>query len=340
MGVGLPETSKVVRRAVRVEDVAREAGVSPITVSRALSNPEKVRAETRQKVEEAVARTGYVVNRFASTLRSGRSTLIPVFVPSLENPHVARAVQGCIDALDGSRYHVLMAQTGASEQMQATMLAEVLPFRPAALVFNGMIHSEKMREQLRAMAIPVMEMWELMADPIDMMVGLCNRESGSLLGKHFRQRRFTKVAYVGRTTDGGAVRMTGFAEAFGRNFDHVLQLADERSFNDGMLGFAAVMKALPDCDAILFGSDVLAVGAMLQARKMHIPVPGQVAIAGYGDLEFAPHISPSLTTVHVSAYDMGRLAGTMLRKKLGGEAIPETKVVTPVRLECRDSTRR
>lgn len=328
------------RRAVRVEDVAREAGVSPITVSRALSNPEKVRVETRQRVEEAVARTGYVVNRFASTLRSGRSTLIPVFVPSLENPHVARAVQGCIDALDGSRYHVLMAQTGASEQMQATMLAEVLPFRPAALVFNGMVHSDKMREQLRAMAIPVMEMWELMADPIDMMVGLCNRETGMLLGKHFRQRRFGKVAYVGRTTEGSAVRMVGFVEAFGRGFDHVLPLEGERSFNDGMLGFAAVLKALPDCDAILFGSDVLAVGAMLQARKMHIPVPGQVAIAGYGDLEFAPHISPSLTSVHVSAYDMGKLAGTMLRKRLNGEAVAEAKVVSPVRLECRDSTRR
>jgi LacI family gluconate utilization system Gnt-I transcriptional repressor len=101
-------------RTVRVEDVAREAGVSPITVSRALSAPHKVKSDTRQRVMEAVARTGYVVNTIASTLRSGRSPIVTVFVASLENPHFASAVQGALDAFEGSRFHLMFAQTGYS----------------------------------------------------------------------------------------------------------------------------------------------------------------------------------------------------------------------------------
>ena len=130
--MALGDRGRMKRRAARVEDVAREAGVSPITVSRALSHPEKVKDETRQRVNDAVARTGYVINRFASSLRSGHSTIISAFVSNLSNPHFANAIQGCADALDGSRYHLLMAQTGYSDKLQRQVVEEVLPFRPAA----------------------------------------------------------------------------------------------------------------------------------------------------------------------------------------------------------------
>src|SRR5690606_27569977 len=97
---------------VRVEDVAREAGVSPITVSRALNTPSLVREETRERVNQAVARTGYVVNSIASTLRSGRSKIITVFVASLQNPHLSAEAQGIIDAFEGTLYRLMFSQTG------------------------------------------------------------------------------------------------------------------------------------------------------------------------------------------------------------------------------------
>lgn len=334
------QKTRLARRTVRVEDVAREAGVSPITVSRALSSPEKVKAETRLKVEAAVARTGYVLNRFASTLRSGHSTLIPVFVPSLRNPQIARAVQGCMDALEGSRYHLMMAPTGESEDLQADVLAEVLPFRPAALVFNGMVNAEPLRTQLQALDIPVLEMWEVADQPLDMMVGLCNREAGQLLGRHFREQGFQSVAYAGRTTLGNSARIAGFVESFGRNFDYILPLDGERELSEGMPAFTKVMSELPKCDAILFGTDLLAVGGMLQARKDCVSIPGDVAVAGYGDLEFSPHLSPSLTSIHIPAYEMGRQAGEMLLKRLTGQPLETRTVVAKLRLEARSSTRR
>jgi LacI family gluconate utilization system Gnt-I transcriptional repressor len=326
------------RRMVRVEDVAREAGVSPITVSRTLSNPEKVREETRLRVQAAVAKTGYVLNRFASSLRSGRSTIISMFVSNLSNPHFANAIQGCADALEGSRYHLLMAQTGYSEQMQADMLEEVLPFRPAAIMFTGLVHSDGMRDQLRLMDVPVMEMWDHRPDPIDMLVGFSNAEGGRLLGRHFAERGYKRVAFAGRTEDRGQQRLSGFADGLGRMPDLALPIEGVSTFNDGMAALSTILERLPDCDAILFGSDILAVGALLQARKLGIDIPGRLAIAGYGNLEFSQHVTPSITTVHVSGYEMGFAAGQMLLKRLMHEQVDEPVVITPIHLEVREST--
>jgi LacI family gluconate utilization system Gnt-I transcriptional repressor len=325
-------------RMVRVEDVAREAGVSPITVSRTLSNPEKVREETRKKVEAAVAKTGYVLNRFASSLRSGRSTIISMFVSNLANPHFANAIQGCVDAFEGSRYHLLLAQTGYADVAQPDMLEEVLPFRPAAMIFAGPVESESVRAQLRAMDMPVMELWDYMPDPVDMLVGFSGAEGGRLLGQHFRERGYRKVAYVGRTTGRSRGSLDGFTEALGRNVDFVLALEGRLTIGDGMTALETIIAQLPDVDAIQFAGDVLAVGALLQARKMGIDVPGRVAIAGYGDLEFSPHVTPSLTTIHVSSYQMGLAAGQMLLRRLNKEEIGERVVKTPIHIELRDST--
>jgi LacI family transcriptional regulator, gluconate utilization system Gnt-I transcriptional repressor len=326
------------RQMVRVEDVARVAGVSPITVSRALSNPSKVKEETRQRVKAAVAQTGYVVNSFASSLRSGHSTIISAFVSNLQNPHFATALQGCADALEGSRYHLLMAQTGYSDTLQRQMLEQVMPFRPAAALFTGLVQSEETRETLRRFQGPVMEMWDYRPDPVDMLVGFSNAGGGRLMGAHFRERGFNKVAYAGRTVDRGAQRLAGFIEGYGRPPALVLPLEGSRTVLDGMQALETIRRDLPGCDAIFFATDLLALGAILKARQLGLSVPEDMAIAGYGDLETSKHLATPLTSVHVSSYDMGHAAGAMLLRRLRNEAIEERIVLSPIRLEVREST--
>jgi LacI family gluconate utilization system Gnt-I transcriptional repressor len=325
-------------RTVRVEDVAREAGVSPITVSRALSHPEKVRAETRQRVADAVQKTGYVLNRFASSLRSGRSTIISAFVSNLGNPHFANALQGCADALEGSRYHLLMAQTGYSDKLESEVVDEMLPFRPAAAMFTGIVQSPRTRAKLTGLGIPVMEMWDYRPDPIDMLVGFSNAEGGRLVGAHFAERGFRRVAYAGRTLDRGAQRLAGFVEGFGQRPKYVLPLEGSRTFDDGMAALETVLAALPECDAIFFGTDLLAVGACYRARQLGIGIPQRVAICGYGDLDHARQLATPLTTVHVNSYDMGNLAGCMLLSRLNEAPVETPIVLSPVRLVAREST--
>jgi LacI family gluconate utilization system Gnt-I transcriptional repressor len=323
---------------VRVEDVARVAGVSPITVSRALSNPSKVKEETRLRVAAAVAETGYVVNSFASSLRSGRSSIVSVFVSNLQNPHFATALQGCADALEGSSFHLLMAQTGYSDTLQHEMIQQVLPFRPAAAMFTGIVQSEETRATLRQLGIPVMEMWDYRSDPVDMLVGFSNAEGGRLMGAHFRERGYRRVAYVGRTQDRGAQRLGGFREALGAAPALVLPVEGSRTISDGMQALETVLRDLPQCDAIFFATDILAVGAMLKARQLGIDIPGRLAIAGYGDLELSRQLATPLTSIQVSSYQMGHTAGAMLLQRLRHEAIEQRIVLSPIRLAVRQST--
>lgn len=324
--------------------MARVAGVSPITVSRTLSYPDKVKEETRIRVLEAVAQTGYVVNRFASSLRSGHSNIITVFVSSLLNPHFATSVQGIVDAVEGSPYHLMFAQTGYSEMLEIDVVESVLPFRPAGVVFTGVVRADQTRVALQKLGIPVMEMWGNRPDPIDMLVGSSSYDAGRLMGEHFGERGFRHVAYCGHTINRTAERIEGFRNGLakhGLTLELIHPKEGTRTVTDGMDALDEILAALPGCDAIFFGTDVLASGAIIRALdRGDIAIPDQVAIAGYGDLDFTRHIRPTLTTLHVSSYEMGFEAGRMLLKRLTGESIANPVILQPVHLEVRDSTAR
>jgi LacI family gluconate utilization system Gnt-I transcriptional repressor len=325
---------------VRLEDVAREAGVSPITVSRALSTPNKVRRETRERVAEAVAQTGYVVNSIASTLRSGRSNIVTVFVANLQNPHFAAEVQGIIDAFRGSRYKLMFAQTGWAGELTAEIIEQLLPFRPAGMVLAGVGGDRATRKALINLDIPIVEMGEP-ANTVDMLVQISSFEAGRLMGEHFCQHGFTRIAFCGHIIGHGATRLAGFQSALAK-FELtpalVLSIEGTQSVADGVASVAAVLAQLPDCDAIFYGSDLLAMGALIEARRRHIDVPGQLAISGYGDLDFAEHLDPPLTTIRISDHEIGRVAGEMLLKRLEHVAMDQSVIHLPVTLAVRQSS--
>lgn len=317
------------------------AGVSPITVSRALSYPEKVREETRRRVAQAVEQTGYVVNSFASSLRSGRSSIVTVFVSNLVNPHFATSMQGLVDAFEGSRFHLMFAQTGYSELLEINVINSVLPFRPAGVVFTGVVRSENSRETLQRLGMPVVEMWGYRPDPIDLLVGFSNLEAGRLMGRHFGEQGYRRIAYCGHATERGAERIEGFRQGLaehGRELDLVHPMEGTRTIADGMDALDAILEQRPDCDAIFFGTDLLGCGALLRALDRGLSVPDQIAIAGFGGLDFSQHMRPPLTTVQISSYEMGFDAGKQLLKRLNGEPVSLPVQVHPIALERRGST--
>lgn len=343
LGVGLNDYGKQrgARRSVRVEDVAREAGVSPITVSRALSSPNKVKPETRARVLVAVEKTGYVVNSIASSLRSGRSSTVAVFVASLRNPHFAAAMQGALDAFEGSRYRLLFSQVGYIDGLGADITETLRPFGPAAVMFTGIPMRPEAREALRHTGVPIMELWNGADDPIDMVAGASIKAGAALMGEHLVQQGYRHIAYAGQTKVPGGIGLTGFREGIegaGGTLGFILPVEGTGNLSAGIASLQRLLADYPQCDAVYFGSDLLAVGAQIAARGMGIDLPGRLAMAGYGDLEFAKHLTPSLTTVEVSDYETGRLAGLALRNRLEGGAPAGPIIQVPMRLIVRDST--
>lgn len=324
-----------------MEDVAREAGVSPITVSRTLSAPHKVRPETRQRVMAAVEKTGYVVNSIASSLRSGRSSTVTVFVASLLNPHFAAAMQGALEAFEGSRYRLMFTQVGYIDGLRADVTETIRPYAPAAVMFTGIPMFPEAREALRRLGVPVVELWTGADDPIDMTAGASIEGGAALMGQHFVQQGYTHIAYAGQTKAPGGIGLKGFrrgVESAGGTLGHTLPIEGTGNLSAGIAALVRLLEDYPQCDAVYFGSDLLAVGAQIAANEIGLDLPGRLAMGGYGDLEFAKHLSPSLTTVEVSDYQTGRLAGVALRERLEGGEGWKRIIQVPMRLIVRDST--
>lgn len=328
-------------RAVRVEDVAREVGVSPITVSRALSAPQKLAPATLERVMAAVKKTGYVVNPIASSLRSGRSPTVAVFVASLLNPHFAAAMQGALDAFEGSRYRLMFTQIGYTDGLTAEIVETIRPFSPAAVMFTGIPIRPEAREVLGRMGVPIMELWSGADDPIDMIAGASIEAGAAMMGRHLVEQGYRNIVYAGQTKIPGGIGLAGFTRGIreaGGKLGFTLPIEGTGNLSAGIAALGRVLKEYPAVDAIYFGSDLLAVGAQIAARESGIELPKRLAMGGYGDLEFAKHLTPALTTVEVSDYQTGRLAGVALRDRLEGGTNWGPVIQVPMRLIVRDST--
>jgi len=157
--------------AVTLHDVAKLAGVAPITASRALNTPDQVSAEALKKVTDAVARTGYVRNRLAGGLASARSRLVAAVVPTISGPVFLRTVQALTEALAERGYQLMLGQSGYDNSREDALLEAIIGRRPDGIVLTGIMHTPEGRKRLLAAAIPVVETWDLTPTPFDMLVG-------------------------------------------------------------------------------------------------------------------------------------------------------------------------
>ena len=177
-------------------DVARVAGVSPITVSRALNRPEIVSEAAREKVLAAVQATGYVPNLLAGGLASNRSRLVALFVPTIVHSIFAETVQALMARLSQAGYQTLLGLTGYSAEQEEQLLAAVLGRKPDGIVLTGTLHTAASRQRLAQAGIPVVESWDLGEDPLDMQVGFSHEAVGRAQAEHLHARGYRRFAVV------------------------------------------------------------------------------------------------------------------------------------------------
>ncbi len=310
-------------RPPRIEAVARLAGVSPITVSRALRQPEKLTEETRRKVLEAVARTGYESNPHARALRSGRSTLVAAFISNILSQPFGLAIQGLAAELEPEGYELMIGQTSYSYAKEVAMIRSLRSLRPAAVMFTGVIELEDNRQALRELSIPIVETWAYPRDPIDMLVGFSNVDAGAMAAEHLAARGYRRLGFIGRAGGRGALRLQGFraaAERLGVAIAREVTVPEVIGIADGRAALRRLVEDGEQVEAVFCANDLLATGALIEARARGLSIPGDLAILGFGDNDAAAEIAPGLTTISIDAYSIGRRAGALLRERLGGVA--------------------
>ncbi len=336
--------SKRTRRgsgAITLRDVAKLAGVAPITASRAVNTPGQVSPEVLKKVLDAVQRTGYVPNRMAGGLASSRSRLIAAIVPSTVMSVFMETIEALNSNLFDAGYQLMLGQSGYSAAREEKLLDAVIGRRPDGIFLTGVMHSGKGRTRLLASGIPVVETWDLTRTPIDMLIGFSHLDIGHEVAKFLLGKGRRRLAVIRAEDERAGRRATAFAETVARGGQRdvlVVNVGDSRSLKSGREAMVRVLAQAPDTDAIFCSSDLLALGVMTEARARRISIPEQVALVGFGDVPFLADMVPALSTVRINGAAIGQQAARFLIERAEGRPVSPHIVDVGFSIVERDTT--
>ena len=336
-----PRRSRRSSGAITLRDVAKLAGVAPITASRVMNTPDQVSPEVRQRVLDAVQRTGYVPNRMAGGLASARSRLIAAVVPSTVMSVFMETIEALNSTLFDAGYQLMLGQSGYSADREELLLEAIIGRRPDGIFLTGIMGAGKGRTRLVASGIPVVETWDLTPTPIDMLVGFSHLDIGRAVAQFFVAKGRKRLALVTAEDERAARRAAAFAEAAeqaGLRPVHVVNVGAQRSLRSGRDALARLVHECPEADAVFCSSDLLAVGVATEARARQIAVPGQLAIMGFGDVPFVADMLPALSTVQINGAHIGRLAAQYLMDRAEGREVDPAVVQVDFSIVERDTT--
>lgn len=316
---------------IRLTEVAKLAGVSPITASRFFRDPEAVSIGKRVRVESAAKELGYVPNLAARALASQRTEVIGVLIPSFTNNVFSDVLRGIYDAFEGSRYSIQLANTRYSILQEERLLRLFLAQKPAGMIVTGIDQTPQSRSILESVDCPIVQIMEIGPDPIDMMIGFSHADACHAGISHLLEQGCRRIGFLGARMDPRVQRrLAGYQAAM-----KAAALLDPRlivttpvptSVTLGGTLFADLLARAPDTEAVLCANDDIALGALFECQRRHIAVPQQMAIVGFNDLEFMASSVPTLTSVRTNRYEMGRNAATMVIETLEGRP-PEQRIV-------------
>jgi LacI family gluconate utilization system Gnt-I transcriptional repressor len=328
---------------ITLADVARAAGVSPITVSRALRGERAVDPELAEKARAAAQRLGYVPDPAARALASRRSTHVAVLIPMLTNMLFVEMLEALQQVLRGAGYQTLIGVTHYDPEEEEQLLREQLAHRPAGLIITGLDRNEATRALIAECGLPCVHLMEVSPTPDVHSVGLSQFDAAMTMTRHLLGRGYRRIAFAAAQLDPRTLqRLEGWRREMSSAgcHDMALECLDPAP-SSLVLGGAMLEKILeqdPSVDAIFFCNDDLAQGALLAAQRHGIAVPDRVAVAGFNDLVGSDLMVPPLTTVRTPRREIGDAGARMLLQLLGSERPAQPSLDLGFTLMVRGST--
>ncbi|HEY4249717.1 MAG TPA: LacI family DNA-binding transcriptional regulator [Roseomonas sp.] len=313
--------------ALRMEDVARLAGVSVMTVSRALRAPATVAQPTLARVRAALQETGYLPNLVASGLASSRTQVVAAIIPLISQPF-APTLQGMTDVLRGAAYQLVLGVSHYDPRQEEALVRAFLSRRVDGIALFAGGHTAATAAMLRQAGVPLVEMWadpatEVLVDAVSVPQRLGARDAV----RHLVARGRRRIGFIGGSTlhnirQQSRLRgyLDGLAEAGLPEDVAAREETDGFLMEAGAAALARLLERRPGLDAVCVSSDILAAGVVFEAHRRGLAVPRDLAVTGFDDAEIARAMFPSLTTVDMKAEAMGRQAAAMLldRARQGG----------------------
>lgn len=333
------------RRTATIQDVARVAGVSTATVSRALSTPGVVAETTRKAVFAAVRETGYTVNQAARNLRQRRTGSVVALVPNIANPFFSRILSGVAATLSPAGYSLLIADTQSGPEAEARLMGYLDDRRADGLIlFDGSVPRAHLARGQSARPLPPLVFACEWIGGLDVPgVRIDNAEGARLAVAHLAGLGHTRIGHLAGPPGNvlSISRAAGFAEALKA---HGMEKREEWAFDGDFTldsGAFAAQRWLELGDrptAVFCASDEMACGFVGALQRHGVRVPEDVSVVGFDNIEIAGHVSPPLTTVRQPRTELGERAAAQLMSLMAGKTLEAREVVLPVELVEREST--
>lgn len=337
----VPKRTPLPRSSAR--DVARLAGVSTATVSRALNLPSQVDPATLERVRAAVAKLRYVPSGAARALRSRRSRMIGAVVPSFDYALYARTTSALQRTLDERGYALVLATHYYDLPTEVRVTEQLVQHGVDAFMFVGLDHDPALFDLLERYARPYVLTWGVDESRQHPSIGFDNQAATFELTRwliELGHRHFGLISSPTPGNDRSRMRGAGVRSALA---GHGLALSEQNVFygpialTSGQEGMRALLQNSPVPTAVIATNDVFAVGAMITCRELGVRIPGDVSITGVDSTDLGATQTPALTSIETPIIEIGSAAGEQLIARLEGRPV-ELQQKLPFTLMRRGST--
>jgi len=327
---------------VTLLDVAREAGVSPSTVSRILNGTATVSAVKRKAVEDAIKKMGFEPNPLAQSLKSGRSMTVGIVVQDISSPFFSEILHGVDDGLNSTGYASVIVSGHWNASEEAARIKLLLARKVDGLILlSGRIEDKAVLQF--ATQRPIVATGRSLKSSTAIGFKLDNQNGAYQAVRHLIELGHRRVAFVtgpSNNTDANE-RLTGYKQALeSADIPFEPGLVVEGDFHEasGLMAVNRLFDTQQQFSAIFAGNDLIAYGVRLSLYRKGIRVPEDISLIGFDDLPGSLYTTPPLTTIRQPLYDMGLIATTALLGLIGGK--PVDVELPPVELIVRETTRR
>lgn len=314
-------TTEVKRSRPTLQDIADRVGMTKMTVSRYLRNPESVARSTRDKIAQIVDEVGYIHNRTPSMLSKSSSKAIGILLPSLSNQVFASFTQGVESVTNRAGYDTLIAHYSYDRDIEEKKIESFLSYQVDGLILTDTMHTERTLQMIKTAGIPVVEAMDLPTHPIDMAVGLDHMDAAYHVVKKMISKGKKNIAYFGARLDRRTqLRMHGYDKAIIEAKLEPLHILtkEHSSFALGSLLLEKALLLQPELDGVFCTNDDIAIGTIMACRLKQIKVPTEISVVGFNSLDMGKIISPSLASIETPRYEIGKKSAEMLLSVLAG----------------------
>jgi len=328
--------------SISIKDIAKEAGVSHSTVSRALANSPLVKEETKRHIRQIAERRGYSPHALARSLVTRRTQTVGIVVTTIADPFVSEIVRGIEETGQTRQYSIILCESNAEPERELAAVRALREKRVDGIVVTASRVGDLYMPRLEDFGVPIVLVNNQQTGKYVYSIGTDDQRGGEIATEHLLSLGHERIAYIASPNNvrSSQARMDGYARALGAHgiaLDSSLIISGDGRPAAGMRAAAALVALARRPTALFCYNDMTAIGALRAIKDAGLRIPHDISVVGYDDIPIVEYLEPPLTTIVQRKYDMGCMAMEMLLNLLVGSQVVRDISIEPT-LVVRGST--